>query len=160
MIRVLNTVIAAIGIAVDAMAKFLDRAIVAIQRVSRKIVTLLLAIFRLLFYLLPFVLFIVIGLSKNWPFLYVIGAIVLVFAAILFVRDLLVAFKEDSIEERKEEKIEHAGRVIVIIIILNILTIGYAALFYFFNISAEQLGAPVLQRWIGSLGHLFTGPDK
>nr|VFK39374.1 MAG: hypothetical protein BECKTC1821D_GA0114238_100610 [Candidatus Kentron sp. TC] len=146
-IKILNTIIAAIEIAIDEVAKVLDRAIVAIQSVSRKVISLFLAMFRLIFYLLPFVLFIVIGASKQWDFLFYIGIVVLLFVAVLFVRDFLVAFKEENIEDQKEARIEKAGRVIFIMIILNVLTVGYAVLYYFFNINIEQLLGALLQGW-------------
>ena len=157
-IKILNTIIGAIEIAIDAIAKVLDRAIIAIQSISRKIISLFLSMFRLMFYLLPFVLFILLGQSKDWVLLKYIGVIVLVFVAVLFMRDFLVAFKEENIEEKKEAKIEKAGRVIIIMIVLNVLTVGYAILYYFFSINIEQVVGAVLQGWINEIIKLY--PNK
>ncbi len=151
-IRALNLAINAIEIAVDAIIKVLDRTIIAIQRVSREIISLLLSIFRLLFYLLPFVLLVIIGLSKDWTLLYAVGGIILLFTATLFIRDILEVFREDDIKEEKEKKSEKAGRVIITILILNIVTVGYAALYYLFDISIEQLGNSIIQPYIGIFG--------
>ncbi len=150
-IKVLNIIISAIELAVAAIARILDKAIVAIQTVSKKIISLFLSIFRLLFYLLPFILFILLGSSKNWVFLYVLGIIVLILVGILFIRDFLVAFKENELGDEKELKVEKAGRVIIIMTILNIVTIGYAILFYFFNISIEKTLYAIVNNWVNTI---------
>ena len=157
-IKILNAAIDAIEIAIGAIAKVLDRAIIAIQSISRKIISLFLAMFRLMFYLLPFVLFILIGQSKDWALLKYIGIVVLIFVAVLFTRDFLVAFKEDNLEEKKEAKIEKAGRVIFIMIVLNVITVGYAILYYFFNINMEQVVGTVLHGWVNEIIKLY--PNK
>ena len=84
--------------------------------------------------------------------------VVLVFVAVLFMRDFLVAFKEENIEEKKEAKIEKAGRVISIMIVLNVLTVGYAILYYLFSINIEQVVGAVLQGWINEIIKLY--PNK
>ncbi len=151
LIKVLNAIIAATGIATDAIVQVLDRTIVVIQNVSKRIITLFLDIFRLLFYLFPFVLFVSIGASKHWWFLSGIGIFFLIFGAFLFIRDFLVAFKSKSIEDRTDAKTEKAGTIIVIMVILNIVTVGYAVLYYFFDISIEQVIGPVLRDWVNSI---------
>ena len=135
-IRFLNIIIKSIEILIDAFAKVLDRAIDAIETVSKKILSLFLSFFRLLFYILPFILFVIIGSSKNWSLIYYIGLVVLGLVFVLFVRDFLITFKDK--EEKKSSKIEKAGRVIFIMIILNIITVTYAVFYYLFGISSEE----------------------
>ncbi len=65
-IRVLNAIIKSIEMFINAIVKVLDRAIVALETVSKKIISLFLSFFRLLFYILPFILFVTIGSLNNW----------------------------------------------------------------------------------------------
>jgi len=143
-IRFLNVIIKSIEILIDAFVKVLDRAIVTIETVSKKILSLFLSFFRLLFYILPFILFVIIGSSKHWSLIYYIGVVVLGLVFVLFVRDFLITFK-DRKEEGKSSKIEKAGRVIVIMIILNFITVTYAVVYYLFGISSEEYIRNVLK---------------
>ena len=143
-IRFLNAIIKSIEILIDAFVKVLDRAIVTIETVSKKILSLFLSFFRLLFYILPFILFVIIGSSKHWSLIYYIGVVVLALVFVLFVRDFLITFKHSK-EEGKSSKIEKAGRVIVIMIILNFITVTYAVVYYLFGISSEEYIRNVLK---------------
>jgi len=137
-IRVLNAIIKSIEMFINAIVKVLDRAIVALETVSKKIISLFLSFFRLLFYILPFILFVTIGSSNNWIMIYYIGIIVLGLVIILFVRDFLIAFKNREEVEEKSSKIEKAGRVFFIILILNIITVTYSVFYYLFGIRSEE----------------------
>jgi len=137
-IRILNAIIKSIEIFINAIVKVLDRAIVALETVSKKIISLFLSFFRLLFYILPFILFVTIGSSNNWIMIYYIGIIVLGLVIILFVRDFLIAFKNREEVEEKSSKIEKAGRVFFIILILNIITVTYSVFYYLFGIRSEE----------------------
>lgn len=137
-IRVLNAIIKSIEMFINAIVKVLDRAIVALETVSKKIISLFLSFFRLLFYILPFILFVTIGSLNNWIVIYYIGIIVLGLVIILFVRDFLIAFKNREEVEEKNSKIEKAGRVFFIILILNIITVTYSVFYYLFGIKSEE----------------------
>ena len=150
-IRFLNVIIKSIEILINAFVKVLDRAIVAIETVSKKIVSLFLSFFRLLFYILPFILFVIIGSSKHWSLIYYIGVVVLGLVFVLFVRDFLITFK-DREEEEKSSKTEKAGRVIVIMIILNIITVTYSVVYYLFGISSEKHIQNVLKLALEAVG--------
>ncbi len=150
-IRFLNAIIKSIEILINAFVKVLDRAIVAIETVSKKIMSLFLSFFRLLFYILPFILFVIIGSSKHWSLIYYIGVVVLGLVFVLFVRDFLITFK-DREEEEKSSKIEKAGRVIVIMIILNIITVTYSVVYYLFGISSEEYIRNVLKLALEAVG--------
>ena len=150
-IRFLNVIIKSIEILIDAFVKILDRAIVTIETVSKKILSLFLSFFRLLFYILPFVLFVIIGSSKHWNLIYYIGVVVLGLVFVLFARDFLITFK-DRKEEGKSSKIEKAGRVIVIMIILNFITITYAVAYYLFGINSEEYIRKALKLALEGIG--------
>lgn len=150
-IRFLNAIIKSIEILINAFVKVLDRAIVAIETVSKKIMSLFLSFFRLLFYILPFILFVIIGSSKHWSLIYYIGVVVLGLVFVLFVRDFLITFK-DREEEEKSSKIEKAGRIIVIMIILNIITVTYSVVYYLFGISSEEYIRNVLKLALEAVG--------
>lgn len=137
-IRVLNAIIKSIEIFINAIVKVLDRAIIALETVSKKIISLFLSFFRLLFYILPFILFVTIGSLNNWIVIRYIGIIVLGLVIILFVRDFLIAFKNREEVEEKSSKIEKAGRVFFIILILNIITVTYSVFYYLFGIRSEE----------------------
>jgi len=100
-IRFLNVIIKSIEILIDAFVKILDRAIVTIETVSKKILSLFLSFFRLLFYILPFVLFVIIGSSKHWNLIYYIGVVVLGLVFVLFARVFLITFKDRKEEGKK-----------------------------------------------------------
>ena len=137
-IRVLNAIIKSIEMFINAIVKVLDRAIVALETVSKKIISLFLSFFRLLFYILPFILFVIIGSSNHWSLIYYVGIVVLGLVIVLFVRDFLIAFKNREEVEEKSSKIEKAGRVFVIMLILNIITVTYSVFYYLLDISLEE----------------------
>lgn len=150
-IRFLNAIVKSIDILINAFVKVLDRAIVVIETVSKKIMSLFLSFFRLLFYILPFILFVIIGSLKHWSLIYYIGVVVLGLVFVLFVRDFLIMFK-DREEKEKSSKIEKAGCVIVIMIILNIITVTYSVVYYLFGISSEEYIRNVLKLALEAVG--------
>jgi len=150
-VRFLNAIIKSIEILIDAFVKVLDRAIATIETVSKKILSLFLSFFRLLFYILPFILFVIIGSSKHWNLVFYIGVVVLGLVFVLFVRDFLITFKSRE-EEGESLKIEKAGRVIVIMIILNIITVTYSVVYYLFGISSEEYVRNVLKLALKTVG--------
>lgn len=137
-IRFLNVIIKSIEMFINAFVKVLDRAIIALETVSKQIISLFLSFFRLLFYILPFILFVIIGSSKHWSLIYYIGIFVLGLVIVLFMRDFLIAFKNREKVEEKSSKIEKAGRVFVIMLILNIITVTYSVFYYLLGISLEE----------------------
>jgi hypothetical protein len=146
-IKILNLIITSVEIAIDAFIKVIDKSIIAVQSVSIKIVELFLHVFRLLFYLLPFVLFSFIGFSKDWLIMFYIGVGTLGLVIILFIRDFLVALKEND-NTSEQQKTPKAGRVIIIVLILNLISIGYALPYFLFDFSLENSHYDEIQKWI------------
>lgn len=151
-IRFLNVIIKSIEILINAFVKVLDRAIVALETVSKQIISLFLSFFRLLFYILPFILFVVIGSLKHWSLIYYIGVVVLALVIVLFVRDFLIAFKNREGVEEKSLKIEKAWRVTFIMFILNIITVAYSVFYYFFGINSEEYVRNALKLFLQNVG--------
>ncbi len=151
-IRFLNFIIKSIEMLINSFVKVLDRAIIALETVSKQIISLLLSFFRLIFYILPFILFVVIGSSNDWILIYYTGIAVLALVIVLFLRDFLTAFKNKEEAEEKSPKIVKSGRVTLIMFILNILTVSYSVIYYFFGIHSEEYVRNALKLVLQNIG--------
>ena len=148
-VRVLDRIINAIDVLINSFIKLIDYTIKTLENVSRKILSLFSNVLRLSFYILPFILFIIIGNERDWKILFYTGIGVLLLVAVLFVRDLFAQFQGD--DKPTEEKTSKTGRVVFIILLLNIITILYSISYFFFELRLEEVIKGFFQNELSSM---------
>jgi hypothetical protein len=120
---VLDALIRGLELAVNIIYQTLDNLIEVIDRMARRIASLIYNGLRLLFYVFPFLSMIVIGDWEKLNWVWYIGIAFIALVIILFIRELLSQWlgSDRSIE------IDYAQRqrVFVLVLILNVATLGY-----------------------------------
>jgi hypothetical protein len=120
---VLDALIRGLELAVNIIYRSLDNLIEVIDRMARRIASLIYNGLRLLFYIFPFLSMIVIGDWEELNWVWYIGIAFVALVVILFVRELLAQWlgSDRTIEIDNTQK----QRVFVLVLILNIATSGY-----------------------------------
>jgi len=144
LIKALDNLIKGVDIALNSFYKFLDYLIKAFEEVSKKILQLIANIFRLGYYILPFIFMIILGARKGWNWMSITGWSVLILVTILFFRNFIAEFR-GKIEHELEKPIIHARKIFVIVLLLNILLGGYTIAYFVGGVSIEQFIADFFQ---------------
>ena len=120
---VLDALIRGLELAVNIIYQSLDNLIEVIDRMARRIASLIYNGLRLLFYIFPFLSMIVIGDWEELNSVWYIGIAFVALIMILFVRELLAQWlgSDRSIEIDDMQR----QRVFVLVLILNLATLGY-----------------------------------
>ena len=98
-ITTLDRLIKTLDIALNSFYKLLDYLIKTFEEVSKKILNLLTNILRVLFYIFPFLLMVIIGPQKDWKWMTITGWVILILVIILFLRDFMAAIRGVSENE-------------------------------------------------------------
>ena len=120
LIRLLDTLIAGINIAIELIYRVLSYVIETIERVSRQIVALLFAGIKLGFYAAPFVGMILIGAQRDQLWLSILGWSVIGLALILTAREFL-AQSSGAAESGLRVEPPQAFRVFLFVLALNVV---------------------------------------
>lgn len=136
-IKTLDRFIKTLDIVLNSLYKLLEYLIKTFEDVSKKILNLLTNVFRVLFYVLPFLLMILIGHQKDWKWMTLTGWTILILVMILFLRDFMAAVRGIS-ANKEEEKSIYSKRGFYVVLILNILLASYSVSFYLVGISPEK----------------------
>lgn len=136
-VKSLDRIINMLDIALNAFYKFLDYLIKTFEEVAKKILDLLTNLLRVVFYVLPFIFMIVIGSQKNWLWMSITGWAVIIFVIVLFFRDFMAEIKGDN-KSLAQNLPKQSKRAFVVILILNLLLVSYAFIYYFIGVNPEQ----------------------
>jgi hypothetical protein len=136
LVRALDLLGKTVEIFLSAIFKMLDYLIKTLEEVSKKILSLITSFLKLLFYVLPFVLMIVIGRLKEWTWMEITGYSVIGLVFILFMRDFISLSR--GTQAAQPEKSPYSRRVFLIVLVLNILLVGYSLMYYVAGINSEQ----------------------
>jgi hypothetical protein len=120
----IDAIARAMSVAVEVLFRILDAVIEAVARVSIKIVDLIRAMWRLLWYTAPFIGIIVIGNIDDVFLLQIVGYAVLAFVCLLLVREFLAEATRFEGAEKVSDPADRS-RIVMIIFWLNILIYGY-----------------------------------
>lgn len=136
-VKALDKIINMLGIILNAFYKLLDYLIKTFEEVTKKILDLLTNFFKVVFYILPFVLMIFIGSKKEWFWMSFFGWAVIVFVLVLFFRDFIAEIKKENKVANKNLSTQ-SRRTIIVILILNILMLSYTLIYCLAGISPEK----------------------
>jgi uncharacterized membrane protein len=124
LIRALDGVVKGLELAINAIYRAFDFIIETIDRVSRRIASLLLSGARLVFYVFPFGSMVAIGARERLTWLFWLGVTFFGLCMVLFIRELLAAIKGVSVSAGDLTKTQR-DRVFISILIINLLALIY-----------------------------------
>jgi len=129
---VLDALIRGLELAVNIVYRSLDNLIEVIDRMARRIASLIYNGLRLLFYIFPFLSMIAIGDWEKLNWVWYIGIAFIALIVILFARELLAQWlgSDRSVEIDNTQK----QRVFILVLILNVAALGYFLLKFQYEI--------------------------